>query len=121
MGPEGATMSKLGRLIATEEGYGKPGAVPTRDDNPGDLRHSPHSTHLATAPDGIGIIDTPEDGWADLERQLELYADRGMTLQQAIFEFAPPEENDSARYLAFICQGLGLPATTSVAEALKLA
>jgi hypothetical protein len=100
-------MTLLAQLIAKEEGYGIPGAIPTTHDNPGDLRHSPHSAHIAASPDAIGQIDSVADGWADLERQLELYAERGLTLAQGIYEFAPPEENDSAGYLAYICQGLG--------------
>lgn len=114
-------MTKLARLIAQEEGYGIPRALPTRNNNPGDLRHSPHSTHTADAPDAVGKIDSPDDGWSDLERQLQRYAARGMTLRDAIYEFAPPEENDSARYLKFVCDGLGLPGTASVAEALQQA
>jgi hypothetical protein len=113
-------MTLLARLIAQEEGYGTPGAIPTTHNNPGDLRHSPNSTHSATAPNTIGQIDTPDDGWADLERQLRLYAERGLTLEQAIFEFAPPEENDSEQYLNFICDGLGLPRNASVSDALKI-
>lgn len=113
-------MSKLAHLIAQEEGYGIPGALPTRDNNPGDLRHSPHSFHTGNDPNAIGQIPTIEEGWADLERQLQLYADRGMTLEQAIYEFAPPSENDSARYLNFVCGGLGCTADISVAEALKI-
>lgn len=113
-------MSKLARLIAQEEGYGIPGDVPTTHNNPGDLRHSPHSFH-AGDPDAIGVIDTPADGWTDLERQLQLYANRGLTLQQAIYEFAPPEENNSAQYLKYVCDGLGLPETATVAEALQQA
>lgn len=113
-------MSKLARLIAQEEGYGIPGDIPTRDNNPGDLRHSPHSFHTTAQPDAIGQIDTPADGWADLERQLQLYAQRGMTLQQAIYEFAPESENDSQAYLDFICQGLGVPSNTTVAAALEI-
>jgi hypothetical protein len=112
-------MSKLAHLIAQEEGYGIPGALPTRDNNPGDLRHSPHSLH-AGDPDAIGQINTPENGWADLERQLQLFAHRGMSLRAAIYQFAPPSENDSERYLNFVCQGLGVSADTSVAEALKV-
>lgn len=112
-------MSKLAHLIAQEEGYGIPGSLPTRDNNPGDLRHSPHSFHLGD-PNAIGQIDTPEDGWADLERQLQLFADRGMTLRAAIYEFAPPTENDSERYLAFVCKGLGVPDNVPVAEALTI-
>jgi hypothetical protein len=112
-------MSKLAHLIAQEEGYGIPGALPTRDNNPGDLRHSPHSFHSGD-PNAIGQIDTSEDGWADLERQLGLFADRGMTLREAIYEFAPPNENNSAAYLAYVCRGLGVTEDTSVADALKI-
>ena len=112
-------MSLLAELIAQEEGYGIPGSLPTRDNNPGDLRHSPHSYHSGD-PNAIGQIDTVTDGWADLERQLNLYADRGMTLQQAIFEFAPPTENNSEQYLNFVCQGLGCTPDTLVSVALQL-
>jgi hypothetical protein len=114
-------MTLLARLIAREEGFGIPGAVPTRDQNPGDLRHAPNASHEGEGSNDIGIEPTVADGWADLERQLQLYAQRGLTLEQAIYAFAPASENNSARYLAFICQGLGVPATTSVAEALKIA
>lgn len=109
----------LARLIAQMEGFGKPGAVPTRNNNPGDLRHSPHSSHEGEGSNDIGIIDTAADGWADLERQLEIYAAHSMSLRAAIYAFAPPSENDSEHYLNFICDGLGLSPDTSVAEALK--
>lgn len=111
--------TKLALAIGHEEGYGIPNALPTRNNNPGDLRHSPHSEHPGD-PDAIGEIDTPADGWADLDRQLELYAERGLTLQEAIYEFAPPTENDSGRYLAHVCQALGCTADTTVAEALAI-
>lgn len=110
---------KLAALIADEEGFGLPGALPTRDHNPGDLRHSPHSDHPGDH-NGIGVIDTDQDGWADLERQLEIYAAHSMTLRSAVYAFAPPNENDSERYLEFICQGLGCSPDTPVAEALKI-
>lgn len=112
--------SKLATLIAHEEGFGIPGSVPTRDNNPGDLRHSPHSFHLPGAPDAIGKIDNPEDGWADLGRQLQLFADRGMTIEQAIYEYAPPTENDSERYLQYVCDGLGCTPDTPVRDALAI-
>ena len=113
-------MTKLALLISQMEGYGKPGAIPTRDNNPGDLRHSPHSSHSADAPDAIGQIDTVSDGWADLERQLQLYAERGLTLAQAIDAFAPPIENDTGQYLKFVCDGLGVPADTPMAQVLEV-
>jgi hypothetical protein len=100
-------MTKLAKLIAQIEGFGIPDAIPTVRKNPGDLRHSPHSEHPGGMghEDDIGTIDTDAHGWADLERQLGLYALRGMTLEQAIYEFAPPSENDSARYLQFVIDG----------------
>jgi hypothetical protein len=114
-------MTKLAYLISMEEGFWKPGTQPARKHNPGDLRHSPHSSHAGEGPNDIGIIDTDEDGFDDLERQLELYAERGLTLEQAIYDFAPPNENNSAKYLADICKALPLPPDAPMREALKIA
>jgi hypothetical protein len=90
-------MSKLAELIAQEEGFYVPDSLPNRDNNPGDLRHSPHSFHTAGSPDAVGQIHDIQDGWADLERQLQLYAARGLTLAQAIYEFAPPSKTTRPR------------------------
>jgi hypothetical protein len=113
-------VSQLARLIAQFEGFGIPGALPTRRNNPGDLRHSPHSSHDGEGSNDIGIIDTPENGWADLEHQLQLYAARQMTLRAAIYAFAPPNENNTEDYLDFVCQELGVSANTPVSEALAV-
>ena len=59
-------MSRLAELIAREEGFGLPGKIPTTHHNPGDLRHSPHSSHDPDAPNAIGEIDNDQDGWNDL-------------------------------------------------------
>jgi hypothetical protein len=114
-------MTKFAQLIAKMEGFGKPGAIPTLRNNPGDLRHSPHSSHDGIGPDDIGIIDTVEHGWEDLERQLALYAERGMTMQEAIYEFAPPNENDTANYLRYMCAWMGMDAGALMSEALQVA
>jgi hypothetical protein len=100
-------MTKLAQLIAKEEGFFKAGALPARNHNPGDLRHSPHSSHAGEGVDAIGEIDSDADGWADLERQLQLDAGRGLTLAGAIYSWAPPSENDSARYLSDVIAGFG--------------
>lgn len=104
----------LAFLIAREEGFFKAGTLPARNHNPGDLRHSPHSAHPGD-PDAIGVIDSDPDGWADLERQLQLDAgktfiagdDKSMpwTLGVAIYAWAPPSENNSAQYLDDIIAG----------------
>ena len=116
-------MTKLAKLIATEEGFFRAGTLPARRHNPGDLRHSPHASHDGIGADGIGIIDSEEDGWTDLERQLRIDAERGMTLEQAIYSWAPPCENDTAAYLAAVLAGFGGQATadTPLSEALAIA
>jgi hypothetical protein len=113
-------MTKLAQAIAQEEGIEVPGSVPNRDNNPGDLRHSPHSFHTPSDPNGIGQIPTRAQGWEDLEEQLQRFAQRGLTLEQAIYDFAPPNENDSAGYLAYVCKELGVPSRTTVAQALTI-
>ena len=113
---------RIAELIAAEEGYGIPGALPTRDHNPGDLRHSAHSFHSADAPDAIGQIDSAQDGWDDLVEQLDRYPTEfpGITVAEAIYKFAPPSENNSAGYLAYVLHGLGCPADTPLTDALKI-
>lgn len=112
-------MTLLAELIAKMEGFGLPNALPTRDHNPGDLRHSPHSEHPGD-PNAIGVIANDADGWADLERQLRLFADRGLTIGEAIDIFAPPTENNTTNYVNFVCSRLGLPPTATVSQALSL-
>lgn len=112
-------MSKLAELIAQQEGFYVRGSIPQRQNNPGDLRHAPNEQHPED-PNAVGVFDTADLGWDALERQLGLYAQRGLTLQQAIYEFAPPSENNSAAYLNFVCQGLGCSPDTPVSEALAI-
>lgn len=114
--------TKLALLMGREEGFGKPGAIPTVRHNPGDLRHSPHSAH-PKGKDDVGTIDTDAHGWEDLERQLNIYAIAGLTLKQAIFVFAPPgppDYNNAAKYLSDIAKGLGVPDSTPMVDVLRI-
>jgi hypothetical protein len=129
-------MTKLAQLIAREEGFFRSGTLPARNHNPGDLRHSPHSQHPG-APNAIGVIDSDADGWADLERQLVIDSHKlvsidpvtqaavpahYMTLRDAIYSWAPPSENDSAKYLADIIDGFGgvVDAGTELSRVLEI-
>jgi len=113
-------MSKLAQLIAREEGFYVPGSLPNRNNNPGDLRHAPGETHAGN-PNAVGAFDTVEEGWAALERQLGLYAERGLTLSQMVDSYAPPsDDNDSVQYLQFLCDGLGCTPDTLVSQALDV-
>lgn len=114
-------MTKLAKLIATEEGFFKSGSLPQIYHNPGDLRHSPDSQHPGD-PNAIGVIDSDVKGWADLERQLEIDSHKlvrvnpltsnlapahWMTLRDAVYSWAPPTENNSAKYLSDVIAGFG--------------
>lgn len=108
------------QLFAKREGFGIAGAVPTRNNNPGDLRHAPGAHHEPGDPDGIGSFTTPEEGWQMLDRQLGLYAERGLTLQAAAYKFAPPSENNSAAYLQFLVQNLPGSNTMPMSEVINV-
>jgi hypothetical protein len=79
--------TRLAQIIARSEGFGKRGAIPTVRHNPGDLEHAPHGTVVQT---GTPVAEPDDDtGWADLERQLELYAQRGLNLRQLQQVYCP--------------------------------
>lgn len=111
--------------MAEQEGYGKPDAIPTLRNNPLNLKHSPHSIHDAeTGPDGIGKIDTIEDGWADGERQILLWANRGLNIGDSMrcqtgwtLATGDVEGNNTAEYIDFVCGGLGLGPEVSMTVA----
>ncbi|HUD74121.1 MAG TPA: hypothetical protein VMQ76_03540 [Terracidiphilus sp.] len=120
------------QAIARREGYGVPGARPTRNNNPGDLMAGPESAEFgAIGNDGpYAIFPDAETGWMALRRWLSVGAKfdahgtlvrgyMGATIQQVIYRFAPPSENDSARYVADVCEWTGLtPDTVLTSELL---
>ena len=110
-------VSRLSQLVAQREGFGLRGAHPTRDHNPGDLEHAPH---IESWDGKIGVEPNDDAGWADLERQWRLYAQRGLTLRQAVAIFAPPNENATSEYLDFLCHGLQCDPDAFVADLLEI-
>lgn len=73
-----------------------------RNCNPLNLRfaHQIEATRLDA--DGFAIFPTPDAGWRAAHAQIKLDQDRGMTLKDFIFKFAPPNENDTNVYLEFV-------------------
>jgi hypothetical protein len=61
----GDRLESIVQAIARAEGYGKPGAIPTVRNNPGDLESI----------DGqIKVFMTPDEGWNALRHQVDLMA-----------------------------------------------
>lgn len=113
-------MSKLAEAIAHEEGFYVEGSLPQRNHNPGDLRHGNGEVHPDNQPNSVGSFPDDAAGWAALNRQLALDSGRGWTVQELIYSYAPPSENDTEQYLDYVCKYVGCEASTSVNEALSL-
>lgn len=113
-------MTRLAQLISQEEGFNVPGSIPSRQHNPGDLRHGPGAHHAPSTLDGIGTYTSDTSGWSDLERQLSLDAARGMDIRTFVTAYAPSVENNSSQYLDYICTGLSLGPDVSLATALLI-
>jgi len=105
----------LAQAIATFEGYFKPGTVAARNNNPGNLRAGPRA--IGKDERGYAIYATPEDGWADLKRQIELNISRGLSLREffagkpGVYPgYAPAaDQNQPERYAAFVSERVGIP------------
>lgn len=112
-------IEKLASAIAQSEGFFAPqNDLPKTNHNPGDLRGTP----LPRKKDAHGFVVFLDDkeGWMGLVTQLMLYALRGMTLQQAIYSWAPPTGadggNNSALYLSETVRRTGIQPDTKLED-----
>src|SRR5437868_1292141 len=104
----------LGRLEGFFVAPGTPTypTVPQRLKNPGDLifAHQKGATpHAIKGADGrvrvYAEFATIEAGWLACDRQVELYAGRGLTVEQTIRKWAPADDgNDPRSYTAAVCK-----------------
>lgn len=105
--------------IATEEGYFGAGTTPRLRNNPGDLRYAKQANASAPGWNGVGIapvatFTTSQAGIVGLFRDVLAKVATGVTLRQLIYEFAPPNENNSALYVKNVLDWTGLPADVPV-------
>lgn len=104
-------MSTLAQLIANFEGWNKSGTIARANNNPGNLRAGPRAVGNSS---GFAVYASAADGWADLERQIQLDADAGFTLGSFIAKYAPPAENDTASYGSYLARQLGVSLDTAL-------
>ncbi len=100
-----------------------------RNNNPGNIEwiDSPATRWLGmVARDGrYGIFDTPAHGVRAIGGELKASIRKGQTIAQAITEWAPPVENNTAAYISAVAASVGAsPAsklTTAMLPAMALA
>lgn len=89
--------------------------------NPGDLRYAGQAG--ATNEGGFASFKTLAEGIAASNKQLNLYASRGInTIDKIISQWAPPNENNTAAYKAYVSKfvGKGLDEELTSADRQKL-
>lgn len=113
-GPDGLYYPKA------EGGTGKPVAavnIPVSshlayvNNNPGNLRFAGQAG-ASQGYGGFAKFASPQEGYQALHQQIALDASRGLTLQQFVYKYAPPSENNSSQYLQQISQMTGASPNT---------
>ena len=90
--------------------------VSIRNNNPGNLRfaNQPGATRGEL---GFARFNSPEAGIEALRRQVYLDTQgRGLTLSQFINKYAPPNENNTSRYVSYVSQQTGIKPNEVVPE-----
>jgi hypothetical protein len=77
------------------------------NNNPGNLRFAGQAGAIP-GKSGFAQFPSPELGFIALQNQIQLDQHRGLTLQQFLGKYAPPSENDTAKYIANVSKSLGL-------------
>jgi len=105
----------LAQLIGRYEGFGRPGTVATRNNNPGNLKYVSWSeTKTGLDSRGFAIYSSEEDGWADLHTFLE--SKSHLTISELMYLYAPPGENSTESYISFIAKQLGVSRSTRLMD-----
>lgn len=114
----------LGNAISHAEGYGVAGAIPTKYNNPGDLKPPNGASDYWQGQTGVGtgghaIFATPADGFSALYRQVNLWRTGKsnvifptFTFQQAAQKYA----EDWQPWLANVTRELGVQASTTLGD-----
>ena len=112
---DSGTVSTIASTIQNVEGY-YPGSLAYTNNNPGNLVYVGQP---GASPGAGGFAKFPsyQDGLNALHNQIQIYASRGMTIQQMMDVYAPASAgNDPAKYANTIATALGVPSDTSLTD-----
>lgn len=105
----------LSRAVARMEGYA-PGTRAYRNNNPGNIwdglttgKTTRIWPHLPIDDSGFVVYPSLQAGWDALQHDLTVKYNRGMTLASLLTMYAPPNENDTAKYISNVSAWLNIP------------
>lgn len=85
------------------------GPVSVRNNNPGNLKYVGQPGAVGADARGFAIFPTAEAGMEAMRKQIILDTQtRSMTLTQFIQKYAPPNENDTKKYIEYVGKQTGL-------------
>jgi hypothetical protein len=112
-----ATITDLMNSVAKMEGWGVAGSIASRNNNPGNLRSGLNQVGSENTVNGtFATFATPADGWTALQAQIDRQAGQGQTLRDFIYQYAPPNENNTSAYLNNLVSSLGVSADSSLSD-----
>ena len=96
-------------VVIPREAPGHPGKVQyaAQNTNPGNLTKVGGS---------FKKYDTPEEGYQDLLGYIDTHAKKGLTLEQYVTKYAPPNENDTETYIKNAEKAVGVGRTTPLSQ-----
>lgn len=112
----------LDNLIATQEGFGKPGTIATNQHNPGNLIDNSWTAsqpgYVGPGLQGIAVFSNDTSGFAAEDANVSGFAGRGATLSDLTAAWAPAgiPGNDPAAYASNLASGLGVSTDTPVSK-----
>ncbi len=91
--------------------------IPQRDHNPGDICDGSFAREqrgYAGADGRFARFASDDAGFAAMRALLSGPGYRGKTIAEVVARYAPPNENDTQRYVGLVCEWSGLPANTVI-------
>lgn len=89
-----------------------------RNNNPGNIRYAGQASATGADSRGFAIFPNLATGIREANRQLDLYASRGTnTIAKIVKAWAPPNENDTAAYIARVAAAVGKGANEELTPA----
>lgn len=103
------------KVIINEPNADLGNTLAQRNNNPGNLIFA-GQPNAVKGDGGFAKFTTPEIGFRALIKQVQADQKRNLTLRDFITKYAPPNENDTEKYIREVSYELGISETSSIAE-----